>query len=82
VLLAYALSTIVPFVVSSAQLARTIGLAIVLSLTLTALIERNALTSVWCFFAAMLSVLILVAVRREEGLLRATDLQRVAPAHV
>lgn len=77
VLLAYALSTIVPFLVSSVQLARTIGLAIALSLTLTALIERNSLTSVWCFFAAMLSVLILVAVRREEGLLRAADLQRI-----
>jgi hypothetical protein len=80
VLLAYALSTIVPFLVSSAQLARTIGLAIVLSLTATALIERNALTSVWCFFAAILSVLILVAVRREEGLLRAANLQHVAAA--
>lgn len=82
VLLAYALSTIVPFIVSSAQLARAIGLAIALSLTLTALIERNSLTSVWCFFAAMLSVLILVAVRREEGSLRAADLQRVTPARV
>jgi hypothetical protein len=80
VLLAYALSTIVPFLVSTTQLARTVGLSIVLSLTVTALIERNAFTSVWCFFAAMLSVLILVAVRREEGLLRATDFQRVAPA--
>ena len=79
VLLAYALSTIVPFIVSSAQLARTIALAIVLSLALTALIERNALTSVWCFFAAMLSVLILVAVRREERVLRSPNLDSVAP---
>lgn len=69
-----------PFLVSSAQLARTIALAIVLSLTLTALIEQNALTSVWCFFAAMLSVLMLVAVRREEGTVQVAHVERIAPA--
>jgi hypothetical protein len=35
---------------------RLIGVTLVLSLSLTVLIEHDAVTSVWCFFAAILSV--------------------------
>jgi len=66
VLLAYFSPTILPLFVSTAPLARAIGIALTLSLVLTALIERTALTSIWCFFAAILSGLICVAIGRSE----------------
>jgi len=64
VLLAYVLPTIGPFFVSSMRLTRTIGTTLVLSLVASAVIERDATTSVWCFFAAILSGLVFVAVTK------------------
>ena len=66
VLLAYVAPTMLPLLVSTAPLARVIGVALAVSLVLTALIERTAMTSVWCFFAAILSGLIWVAIGRSE----------------
>ena len=66
VLLAYVAPMILPLFVSTAPLARAIGVALAMSLVLTALVERTALTSVWCFFAAILSGLILVAITRSD----------------
>jgi hypothetical protein len=66
VLLAYVVATVGPLFVSTASLTRTIGTTLVLSLVATALIERGSLTSVWCFFAAILSGLVLIAVGREQ----------------
>lgn len=62
--LVYAVAALLPFFVSTTVLARTIGVTFVLSLVVTWLSYREALTSVWCFFAAILSGLILVAVLR------------------
>jgi hypothetical protein len=67
VLLAYTTPTIFPLFVSTAPLPRTIGVVLTTSLVLTAVIERTALTSAWCFFAAMLSGLIYLAVARTES---------------
>ena len=64
VLLVYLVPTIVPLFVSTATLARTIGVTLVVSWILTLIIERQALTSVWCFFAAILSGLVVIAVDR------------------
>ena len=64
ILLVYVLPAIVPLFISTAYLMRTIGVLLVIALVATALIERNALASVWCFFAAMLSGLVCVAVAR------------------
>lgn len=66
-LIAYVTPTIIPFFVSTTTMAKAIGITLVVSLTAALLIERDALTSVWCFFAAILSGVILVAVRREPG---------------
>jgi hypothetical protein len=49
-----------------ASLARTTGAALVLSLVAAILIERDALTSVWCFFAAILSGLVVGAIMLEQ----------------
>jgi hypothetical protein len=67
-LLAYAVPTVVPFFVSTVSLARTIGTMLIVSLVVTVIVERDALTSVWCFFAAILSAVILIAVEREQRL--------------
>jgi hypothetical protein len=61
----YAIPTVAPFFFSSAILARITGLALVASLVLAFIVQRDALTSVWCFFAALLSALVFVTVTRE-----------------
>lgn len=57
---AYVLATVVPFFVSSTRWTSIMGIVLALSLGATALLERNTLVSVWCFFAAVLSVVIAV----------------------
>ena len=63
-LLAYGVPTVGSFFVSSRPMVRAIGITLFVSLILAFLIKREALTSVWCFFAAVLSGMILVAVGR------------------
>ncbi len=65
--LVYAVPALLPFFVSTTKMVRLIGTTFVLSLAVTMVIYREALTSVWCFFAAILSGLILVAVIRRPG---------------
>lgn len=62
-LAAYVVPTIVPFFVSTARMARVIGVALIGSVAIAALIRHESLTSVWCFFAAIVSVLVVLAVR-------------------
>jgi hypothetical protein len=63
-LVAYVIPTMLPFFASTVQLTRQIGFTLLASLLVTALVEREGLTSVWCFFAAILSAQILLAIRR------------------
>jgi len=65
-LLVYAIPTVIPFFVSTARGARTIGIMLVVSLIASVVVQRDALTSVWCFFAAILSGLILATITREQ----------------
>lgn len=65
-LLVYAVPTVGAFLIASVSLARVSGLALFLSLLLAIVIERDAFTSVWCFFAAVLSGLVTLAVAREQ----------------
>ena len=62
----YVAPTIGPFFVSTWPWARMIGSTLIASLALAIIVEREALASVWCFFAAILSVQILFAVERER----------------
>jgi hypothetical protein len=64
----YVLPTVVPFFISTISRAKLMGIVLVVSLLATFLIEREALTSVWCFFAAMLSVLIVVSIGKDHRL--------------
>lgn len=63
-LLAYAIPTVGSFFASSRTMVRAIGVTLFVSLILVFLIKREALTSVWCFFAAVLSGMIYVAIER------------------
>ena len=58
----------VPFFVSSQPLSRITGLMLLLSLVATVVVQRSALMSVWCFFAAVLSGLIYWATIRNTSL--------------
>lgn len=64
-LAAYIAPTIGPFFVSTLRASRMIGSTLIVSLALSIVVEREALASVWCFFAAILSVQILFALQRE-----------------
>ena len=65
----YVLPTVVPFFVSTISRAKLMGTVLVLSLLATFVIERQALTSVWCFFAAILSVPIVLSISRDHRLI-------------
>jgi len=65
-LLAYVVPTVAPFFASSLHMARLLGSVLAASLLVSVLVKRDALTSVWCFFAAVLSGLILLALAREQ----------------
>ena len=58
-LFCYIVPTVLPFFVSSLRLTRWLGALIVGSLLATVTAERVALTSVWCFFAAAISGMII-----------------------
>lgn len=63
-LLFYTVPIVAPFLISSLPLARTVGVALLVALVATLIVKQGAFASVWCFFAAIVSVLIVVALRR------------------
>jgi hypothetical protein len=63
---AFAAPAVIPLFVSTAGLMRTMGLTLVAALVVAAGVPPDARTSVWCFFAAVLSCLVLVAEWRER----------------
>jgi hypothetical protein len=65
----YVLPSVVPFFISTISRAKLMGTVLALSLVATFLAERQALTSVWCFFAAILSVLIVVSIGKDHRLI-------------
>ena len=66
ILLAYVTPTIAPLFVSTGRLTHALGALLVFSLVAAVLVERNAMTSVWCFFAAILSSMVFASVRQER----------------
>lgn len=59
ILIAYSLAIIAPFFVSSLKTMWTLGFLLALSCILSLLMWHLAFTSVWCFFAALLSVYVI-----------------------
>jgi hypothetical protein len=65
---AYVIPSVVPFFVSSVSKAKTMGVVLALALAATILLQRQALASVWCFFAAILSVFIVLGIGKDHRL--------------
>jgi hypothetical protein len=61
---AYALATVAPPLVSSNRLVRVLGLLVLASLVLSKIFFYQTVISVWCFFAAVISALVVVVVKR------------------
>jgi hypothetical protein len=64
----YVLPTVVPFFVSTMKHAKVMGGVLVVGLCATFVIKRQALTSVWCFFAAVMSGVIVLSIAAEHKL--------------
>lgn len=62
----YLIATITPFFVSSIKRMHYLGVLMFLSGLITALFFTQYLTSVWCFFAALISVVIFWILKRFE----------------
>jgi len=62
----YFSSTVLPFFLSSAHWVRTTGILIVTGYIMTITAWKFAVTSVWCFFAAIASIFICVHLYREK----------------
>jgi uncharacterized membrane protein len=58
----YVVASVVPFFVSTLNRAKLMGAVLVLALVATFVIRRETLTSVWCFFAAILSAFIVLGI--------------------
>ncbi|MFZ3231419.1 MAG: DUF6629 family protein [Pseudobdellovibrio sp.] len=57
-LIGYLIPSVLPLFVATFQYARTIGYLIISGLLLTLLIRNESVTSVWCFFSAIISLFI------------------------
>ncbi len=65
---AYAIPSVLPFFASTISRAKTIGVVLAVALVATYLLERRAFASVWCFFAAIISAIIVVGIRQDQRL--------------
>jgi hypothetical protein len=61
----YVIATCLSVLVSSKRYLLAFGVANIIGLGLAALIRYEAVTSVWCLYAALVSFLVLVSLRRE-----------------
>lgn len=64
----YVIPTVVPFFVSTMKHAKLLGAILAFGLVATFVIRRQALTSVWCFFAAVMSGVIVLSLAAEHKL--------------
>jgi hypothetical protein len=64
----YVIAAVLPFFVSTMSKARIMGSVLAVALVATFIIKRETLTSVWCFFAAILSVVIVLGISAQHRL--------------
>lgn len=76
---AYALSIAAPLVVSSVRGTSLFGVAGIAAASLAALFFRVGYASVWCFFAAALSVMVLWIVRQDGRVTQRANGRAIAP---
>jgi hypothetical protein len=58
VFLFYVISTITPLFISSIKRTNIMGILVLISVVISAIFYKEYLTSVWCFFAALISVVV------------------------
>ena len=63
---AYVATSVLPLFISSMERAKLMGLVLVGALVATFIIRRQTLTSTWCFFAAILSGLVVLSLAAEQ----------------
>jgi len=66
-ILLYLIPTLLPFFISSEQLLRRAGYLVFGSLLLAQIINQETTTSVWCFFAALISLYVALNVVRHKS---------------
>lgn len=64
---AYVVATCGPPLLSSRPLLRWLGAANLVGLAVAAAVRYEAVTSVWCVYAAFASILVLISLRRDAG---------------
>jgi hypothetical protein len=77
---AYMIASVVPFFVSTVNRAKLMGAVLVLSLAVTFAFKRGAFVSVWCFFAALLSGIIVRGIGEHHRAIGAGSAPRIADA--
>ena len=65
---AYLVPTVLPFFVSTIDKTKVMGGILLFGLFATFIIKRAELTSVWCFFAAVMSGVIVMSIAAEHRL--------------
>lgn len=63
IVIGYIIATIIPFFIASYHMLWLFGLSLVFAFITSALMFAGTINSIWCFFAALLSVLVWVIVR-------------------
>ena len=62
---AYAVPSVLPFFASTVSRAKTLGAVLSVALAASFVLQRRAFASVWCFFAAIISAIIVAALRED-----------------
>lgn len=62
----YAIATLMPFFISSQDHAKLVGIVLTFSCLISYIYWTATFTSIWCFFAAILSISILLLIRKER----------------
>ncbi len=73
--LPYALATIGALLIASRPSVRWFGYASGFGLVLAAFVQRTALVSVWCFFAAVAALLVVIAIEHERRAIKGVPTQ-------
>jgi len=62
----YGLVTIAPLFISSVRRVSVFGILIIISFIITGFLYKEYLTSVWCFFAALISAVVYYIIRESQ----------------
>jgi len=62
----YGLVTVAPLFISSVRRVSAFGILIIISFVVTGILYKETLTSVWCFFAALISSVIYYIIRESQ----------------